>query len=556
MIELNVTQGSPEWLAARAKCFTASEAPAMMGVSSYMTRSELLHIKATGITPEIDGATQRRFDLGHMAEVLARPNAEKIIGEPLFPIVATDDSGKYLASMDGATMLCDVGFEHKLWNEELAAQVAAGTVPESHRWQLVQQCMVFGFQKILFMVSDGTEEKSVHCWFSPEPGDFDRLLAGWGQFEQDVAAYVPPQVTVAPVGQSPEALPALFIEVTGKVVSSNLDAFRERAIQVFSSIKTTLKTDQDFADADKSAKWCKDIEDRLEATKAQALGQTASIDELFRTINAIQEEARQKRLQLEKLVKAEKDSRKTELVVETDREYREHLARLNTRLGGNMPAQPIAFGEVTKGLKTIASMRDKLGTALAAAKIAANDLADTIEANLKLIDSDEKRALVPDLKQICVKAQDDFANLLAQRISQHQAAVEKRKTEEAEAERIKAEAAAAEPAAPAATQPPEPVVTKAPEPNPALMEKPTANPPAVVQPAAASNDEPLIKLGEICYALGFTVTADFVASLGIHPVKTEKAAKLYPASALPRLCVALQEHLTRVIQKSLCGNAA
>ena len=192
MIELSVTQGSPEWLAARAKCLTASEAPAMMGVSSYMTRSELLHIKATGITPEIDDATQRRFDIGHTAEALARPNAEKIIGEPLFPIVATDDSGKYLASMDGATMLCDVGFEHKLWNEGLAAQVAAGTVPESHRWQLVQQCMVLGFNKILFMVSDGTEEKSAHCWFSPEPGDFDRLLAGWGRQTQAMVAGLAP----------------------------------------------------------------------------------------------------------------------------------------------------------------------------------------------------------------------------------------------------------------------------------------------------------------------------------------------------------------------------
>ena len=556
MRELQVVQGTQEWLEARAKCFTASEAPAMMGVSPYKKRSELIREKATGIVPEVDAATQRRFDAGHEAEAKARLIAEEMIGEELFPVTAVTDDGKFLASSDGATMLYDIGWEHKLWNDGLAAQVSAGTVPESHRWQLVQQCMVFGFQKILFMVSDGTEEKSVHCWFSPEPGDFDRLLAGWGQFEKDVSAYVPPQVTVAPVGQSPEALPALFIEVTGKVVSSNLAAFRERAIQVFSSIKTTLKTDQDFADADKSAKWCKDIEDRLEATKAQALGQTASIDELFRTINAIQEEARQKRLQLEKLVKAEKDSRKTELVVETDREYREHLARLNDRLGGNMPAQPIAFGEVTKGLKTIASMRDKLGTALANAKIAANDLADTIEANLKLIDTDEKRALVPDLKQICTKAPDDFANLIAQRISQHQAAVEKRQEEEAEAARRKAEAEAAQLAPPAATQPTAPAATKPPEPEPALMEKPTANPPAVFQPAAASNDEPLIKLGEICAALGFTVTADFVASLGIHPVKTEKAAKLYPASALPRLCVALQEHLTRVIQKTICGKAA
>ena len=77
MIELNVTQGSPEWLAARAKCFTASEAPAMMGVSSYKTRTQLLHELHTGIPLEVDAFTQRIFDDGHRFEALARPLAEE-----------------------------------------------------------------------------------------------------------------------------------------------------------------------------------------------------------------------------------------------------------------------------------------------------------------------------------------------------------------------------------------------------------------------------------------------------------------------------------------------
>jgi predicted phage-related endonuclease len=45
-------------------------------------------------------------------------------------------------------------------------------------------------------------------------------------------------------------------------------------------------------------------EKRLALVKSQALAQTASIDELFRTIDALKEEMRSKRLTLDKLVKA------------------------------------------------------------------------------------------------------------------------------------------------------------------------------------------------------------------------------------------------------------
>ena len=91
---------------------------------------------------------------------------------------------------------------------------------------------------------------------------------------------------------------------------------RQHALAVFGGIKTDLQTDADFADAERTVKWCKEVEDRLDAAKQHALSQTASIDDLFRTIDAIKEEARQKRLTLDKLVKAEKENRKAEIVYE------------------------------------------------------------------------------------------------------------------------------------------------------------------------------------------------------------------------------------------------
>ena len=63
----NLTQGSAAWLAYRATHFNASDAPAMLGVSPYKTRTELLHELHTGLAPEVDAHTQARFDAGQVA---------------------------------------------------------------------------------------------------------------------------------------------------------------------------------------------------------------------------------------------------------------------------------------------------------------------------------------------------------------------------------------------------------------------------------------------------------------------------------------------------------
>ena len=89
MKTVNFAQGSPEWHAHRSKHFNASDAPVMMGLSPYKTRSALLHEMATGQTPDIDAGTQKLFDDGHNFEALARPIAESIIGDDLFPVVGT-----------------------------------------------------------------------------------------------------------------------------------------------------------------------------------------------------------------------------------------------------------------------------------------------------------------------------------------------------------------------------------------------------------------------------------------------------------------------------------
>ena len=248
----------------------------MMGASKYQTRTDLLAIKKTGITPDVTPSQQFIFDKGHATEALARPMTEALIGEELFPIVGTE--GNLLASMDGATMLGETLFEHKLWNESVVAQVKAGELAPHYYWQLEQLLLVSGAERVIFVCSDGTAENFVHMEYRPVAGRAAQLIEGWKQFEADLANFEMADAPSIVVGKAPDELPALRIELTGMVTASNLRVFEDSALAVIDSVKTTLSTDQDFADAKKAVKWCGDVEEAVAAAKKQALSQTQSID--------------------------------------------------------------------------------------------------------------------------------------------------------------------------------------------------------------------------------------------------------------------------------------
>lgn len=396
----------------------------MLGISKYCSRSELLRRKATGFVPDVSPSLQAVFDRGHATEIGGREMAEKIIGQHLYPHTVSE--GKLSASCDGITRDHKIAFEHKQYRADLADSVRAGVLPEEYRPQCQQVMMVTGADMLLFMVSDGTPANCAYMWVEPDSEWRQTIVQGWTQFAIDLENYVPTEATVAPVAATIEALPALMIQVEGKVLATNLDQFKASAQKFIDNINTDLQTDQDFADADKMVKFLKDGEERLALCKSQALAQTASIDELFRTIDAISGQMKDKRLMLDRLVKSEKEHRRADIVATAQAELVSHIGRLNERIGGRWmpiigsPAFPSTmFGEVIKGLKSLDSMRDKVSAAMTNAKIEANEIADRIELNARA--AKDHMHLLPDFAGVCAKAADDFAALLALRVQQEAA---------------------------------------------------------------------------------------------------------------------------------------
>lgn len=446
MIITNLVQGSSEWLEHRSKFFNASDAPAMMGESPYKTRDQLLHELATGITPDVSPQLQAIFNEGHRAEALARPLAEEIVGDDLYPVVGTE--GKLSASFDGLVMDRVTAFEHKAMNDVLRAAMQPGCtgadLPRVYQIQMEQQTMVSGCERVLFMASkwdgEGALIEERHCWYTPNPELRADIAAGWAQVERDLADYKPP-IPAAPktMAEAIEALPALAVQIEGRVLQTNLPHFREAAERMIATINTDLQTDQDFANAEAMVKFCSEAEKRLAGVKDQALGQTSSIDELFRTLDAISATLRDKRLQLDKLVKSRKEDIRGEIAREAMRSVQAHLNELGSTIGAgwiHMPAITVIV-EAMKGKKTVETLRSAANAAAAQAKVEITQKADRMLANHQRLTGDGQQyaTLFPDFAAVGDKGPEDFDALLQLRIARR---------DKEESELMKAKAAAAE----------------------------------------------------------------------------------------------------------------
>lgn len=589
-----VQQGTGPWLRLREGYDTASEAPAALGVSKYVQRHELMRQKHTGVAAEHSLATLGKFAAGHAAEDAARPLAEAIVEGDLFPVTMTAivDGLPLLASLDGLTLDGDTAWETKLWNEELAAAVRAaragtGSLPEHYTVQMDQELLVSGASRCLFTCTDGTPDRLEWCWYEPGPERFAALVAGWRQFRADLAAYVLPDPAPEPARAEPmESLPAVSVRLDGALsVVGNLPTFAVALREFVAKIPQRPSTDTEFATCDAACKALKKAEEALDAAEAGALASITDVDAMRRAVADCRKLARDTRLAAEKMVERRKLEIKEQAVMAARRALDDHIAALNAEIAP-MRLQPMSteFGGAIKGLRSFDSMQGALDAKLAEAKIAADNQARGIRANVAAFNAlalaDDFGFLFADLHELVHKAADDFAAVVRLRIAAHkEAEAEKeRKRQAAEAERIAAaeararadeaariaaqqaedarvaalarqreEAAAAESARVAAAALAQ-AQAPAPAPVASTPQQAAAEPVAPV-PAPASRpprtDEPAtLKLGDICARLGVTVTAAFLGdTLHIRPARTDGRAALFTEGQYQTICRQLISHV-------------
>jgi predicted phage-related endonuclease len=577
---LSLKQGSPEWAAHRAQKWNASDAPAMLGESPHCTRAELLHRMATGIAPDVDDATQRRFDAGHAVEKLLIEHASKIVGEPLHPFVGVADfDDRYSASLDGCTFVGDETGECKLLNARLRAafadmetiapehreRSAAQCLPVDYRIQMEQQLRIAGAERCLFLTGelrdDGTLGDTLSCWYYPDDALWKRIQDGWAQFAQDLAAYVPPAAVERIVAAPIEALPSVSVQVSGTLaIRSNLDVFGAKLREFVAGIPKAPSSDTDFANAEAACKALKRAEEALDSAETQAIAQASSIEELTRSVSDLRNIARTARLATEKLVKARKEQLRGEEVARGRSAIGSYVVGLNLGLGGDyVPMPAVDFGSAISGLKSIDSIRNAIDTAVAAGKIEASNIANGItrnQATARELVPAYLQHLFPDLKGLLLKPADDFRAQVQARMAQHRAAEEKRM--EAERERIRAEELARLEREQMAAerelqaQEREAAIAAQPPAEPQLQKNLSAAPSVVPMPmrTAVAQQKATLTVGAVSALMGpgCTLTRDFITrTLGVAGTEGERAGTvLFSEADADLICESFKAHLTTI----------
>jgi len=188
---LKLVQGTPEWLAHRLKYRNASETPAVLGVSPWVTPYGLWLERTGRAQRPVSAAMQRGLEL----EPAARAAYETLTGLVMEPLVLVE--GDYSASLDGITLEGDLVLEIKcpvkgraspLWQA-----VQANELPEHYFWQVQHQLMVAGAALAHVYVFDGTE--GVLLEQTPQPERWETIRQGWDEFMRCIAEDTAPPLT-------------------------------------------------------------------------------------------------------------------------------------------------------------------------------------------------------------------------------------------------------------------------------------------------------------------------------------------------------------------------
>ncbi len=191
MTILKLVQGSQEWLEHRRKYRNASETPAVMGLSPWMTPYQLWLERTGRQSRPVTSAMTRGLEL----EPAARAAYEKLTGLVMEPLVLTE--GEYSASLDGITLEGDLILEVKCpvrgRDSPLWQAVEAKELPEHYQLQVQHQLMVAGAALAHVYVFDG--ERGVLVEQKPQAERWEAIRRGWDTFMRHIVEDTAPPLS-------------------------------------------------------------------------------------------------------------------------------------------------------------------------------------------------------------------------------------------------------------------------------------------------------------------------------------------------------------------------
>jgi len=188
---LKLVQGSSEWQSHRARHRNASETPAVLGVSPWVTPYQLWLQRTGRATPEVNAAMTRGTEL----EPAAREAYEQLTGNVMQPLVLVD--GEYSASLDGisldGSLILEIKCPYQGRDSDTWKIAEGGKLAEFYCWQVEHQLMVSKAALAHVYIFDG--RKGLLLEQRARPNDWRTIQEAWDAFMYLVADDRPPALT-------------------------------------------------------------------------------------------------------------------------------------------------------------------------------------------------------------------------------------------------------------------------------------------------------------------------------------------------------------------------
>jgi len=176
--ELDIEQGSPEWLGLRMRLRMASETPAVLGISPYQTADSVRRAKR-GLRGSVTPAMRK----GSEQEPLARAAYAKRFGSMRPAFYVAGDYGCSLDGIDGerATIL-EIKTPYRGRDSDRWRMAERGRVAAHDQAQIQHQLMVCGAAIAHLWVWDADSRRGTMVEIKPDPQYWTRIRGAWDAF--------------------------------------------------------------------------------------------------------------------------------------------------------------------------------------------------------------------------------------------------------------------------------------------------------------------------------------------------------------------------------------